>query len=198
LKALQRSVNVRLRGQCVHTIRARGSDRVSPAEPADSWIPVVRSLLFGTGTRVVNIVGIGNPIKGDDGVGLEIVSTLRRELGPSPAPSLRIHSPSLYPELLISRIARSGERIVIIDAVEANMEPGAIVCSGLKEAKFGFFATHNLPLKILPEVAENLDESYVVGVQPESVEVGEGLSEKVRAASNRLVVAIIAMIEGRE
>jgi hydrogenase maturation protease len=155
-------------------------------------------LLFGSETGVVNIVGIGNPIKGDDGVGLEIVSTLRRELGPSPVPGLRIQPLSLYPELLISRIARSGERILIVDAVEANKEPGAIVCSRLRDAKFGFFATHNLPLKILPEVAENLDESYVLGVQPESVEVGEGLSEKVRATSDRLVAAITAMIKGRE
>ncbi len=87
---------------------------------------------------------------------------------------------------------------MIVDAVEANREPGAIVCSSLREAKFGFFATHNLPVKILPEVAGNLDESYVVGVQPESVEVGEGLSEKVKASSDQLVAAMTAMIGGRE
>ena len=158
----------------------------------------MRSMLSKSEAGIVNIVGIGNPIKGDDGVGLEIVSSLRRLLGPSPIPGLKIYPPSLYPERLISKVARKGGRLVIVDAVEANREPGAIVCSSLRETKFGFFATHNLPMKILPEVQGNLDESYIVGVQPESVEVGEELSEKVRASSDRLVAAMTEMIGGGE
>jgi hydrogenase maturation protease len=156
----------------------------------------LRACLLGGGNRVVHLVGVGNPIKQDDGVGLEVVASLRRELGASPASNLRIHPPSLNPENLMSKIASRKERLVVFDAVEANREPGAIVCASLKDSKYGFFATHNLPVRLIPEVAENLDETYVVGIQPESVDVGEGLSEKVKAASDQLVAMIAAMVGG--
>lgn len=169
---------------------------MSPQGQLTDWERDVHSCLLGAGEGVVHLVGIGNPIKQDDGVGLKIVSNLRRLLGPSPTPKIRIHPPSVNPEKVMSEVAAKGERLVVLDAVEGNKEPGSIICARLDQTKFGFFATHNLPLKLVPGIAEAPGETFVIGVQPESLGVGEELSLTVNAASDRLVAAIAGMVGG--
>jgi len=146
----------------------------------------------------VHIVGVGNPIRQDDAVGLEIVSSLRRRLGTRPAPNIVIHPPSLMPERLLSRAAVGGRGLMVFDAVEANREPGSIVCASLAETKFGFFATHNVPLRLIPGVADNLERCFVLGIQPESLGVGEELSATVTEAKSRVVAAMSTIIGGMQ
>ena len=87
---------------------------------------------------------------------------------------------------------------MVIDAVEAQKKPGTIVCARLSETKFGFFATHNVPLRLVPGVAENAADTYVVGIQPDSVGVGEGLSDVVKGSSMKLVAMIASLVEEAE
>ena len=163
---------------------------------AEDWEGPVRSWLSSADDRTVHLIGVGNPIRRDDGVGLEVVSKLRKVLGPTPTPRLRIHASSLNPERVMSRVASKGDSLIVLDAVEANKKPGSIVCASLDDTKFGFFATHNIPLKLVPGVAGNLSRMHVIGIQPESVEIGEGLSDAVRMASDRLVVTITDIERG--
>ncbi len=165
-----------------------------PTALDDQWASSL-SEIIGGGTKV-NLVGIGNPIKGDDSVGLAVVSELLRLLGPSPTSRLAIHEPSMSPERTLSRLALKGERIVIFDAVETGKEPGAILCAKLSDTKFGFFATHNIPLRIVPGLGGMASDVYLLGIQPESVEVGKGLTKSVETASRRVVAAIVG-IAGR-
>jgi hydrogenase 3 maturation protease len=162
----------------------------------EEWEGPVRSWLSSADDHTVHLVGVGNLIRRDDGVGLEVVSKLRKALGPRPTPKLRIHAPSLNPERIMSRVASKGDSLIVFDAVEANKRPGSIVCASLDDTKFGFFATHNIPLKLVPGVSESLDKMHVVGIQPESVDVGEGLSDIVRMASDRLVATITDIERG--
>jgi hydrogenase 3 maturation protease len=169
----------------------------SPARSPEDWERAVQSWLGGALEDKVHIMGVGNPIRQDDAVGLEIVSSLRRRLGSRPSPRFVIHPPSLMPERLLSGVAAKGGRLMIFDAVEANRQPGAIVCASLADTKFGFFATHNVPLRLIPEVAGNLERSFVVGVQPEWLDVGEELSAVVTEAKSRVVAAMGAIIGGK-
>jgi hydrogenase maturation protease len=163
---------------------------------AEDWEGPVRSWLSSAGDRTVHLVGVGNPIRQDDGVGLEVVSRLRKVLGARPTPGLIIHASSLNPERIMSRAASRGDHLILFDAVDANKEPGSIVCASLGDTKSGFFATHNIPLKLVPGVSGSLDRMHVVGIQPESVDVGEGLSNTVKMASDRLVAAITDIERG--
>jgi hydrogenase 3 maturation protease len=168
----------------------------SLAQPPEDWERTTQSWLGEPDEGRIHLVGVGNPIRQDDAIGLEIVSSLRKKLGSKPSPNVIIHPPSLMPERLLSKVAGTGDRIVIFDAVEANRRPGAVVCASLADTKFGFFATHNVPFRLIPGVAGNLGRSFVVGVQPESLGVGEGLSATARAAKGRIVEAMGAMIGG--
>ena len=142
------------------------------------------------------LVGIGNALRGDDAVGLQIASMLRSSLGPAPR-GVRIHEAADAPEMLLSKLAGSATRIIIFDAVDASADPGKIVCAKLSDTKYGFFATHNIPLRIVPGLSERLNDVLVVGVQPESLEVREGLSDAVRKSAGLVVDAVTRAVESR-
>jgi hydrogenase maturation protease len=139
----------------------------------------------------VHLMGVGNELRRDDAVGLEIASSLRRELGASPAPGVKIHPSTLVPERLLSKLASAGGRIVVFDAVEASARPGEIVFRPMADTKYGFFGTHNIPLKLIPGLEGHIGNVFLVGVQPASLEVGSGLSGAVRE-SVRDIVGVVA------
>ncbi|MGD0145665.1 MAG: hydrogenase maturation protease [Nitrososphaerales archaeon] len=172
----------------------KGEGSTAPSD--DLSIQLRECILGGSGTT--HVFGIGNPIKQDDAVGLEVVSSLRRRLGPASRKAVRVHGLSPNPERMISDLASKGERIVIIDAIEAQKKPGTIICARLSETKFGFFATHNVPLRLVPGVAENAADTYIVGIEPDSVGVGEGLSDIVKRSSTKLVEMIASLVEAAE
>jgi hydrogenase maturation protease len=159
------------------------------------WETGLRTALT-RGSGAIDLLGVGNPIRGDDAVGLTIASELRRTLGAIPAKGFRIHMPTSAPERLLSKLAGTSEKILIFDAVEASKEPGEIVCASLAESKYGFFATHNIPIRLIPGLEARVDDVYLVGVQPQSLEVGEELSDVVRESAAQVVTAVTEFLEG--
>ena len=123
---------------------------------------------------------------------------MRRRLRSASTKTVKVHGLSSDAERLISDLASKGERIVVIDALEAQKKPGTIVCARLSETKFGFFATHNVPIRLVPGVAENAADTFVLGIQPDSVGVGEGLSDVVKESSEKLVAMIAGLVEAAE
>lgn len=136
-------------------------------------------------------MGVGNELRTDDAAGLEIASSLRRRLGSAPAPGVKIYSSTPAPERLLSKLALAGGTIVVFDSVEASTSPGQVVFCPLADTKYGFFGTHNIPLKLVPGMDGRLGDVFLVGVQPASLEVGSGLSEIVRE-SIREIVDVVA------
>jgi hydrogenase maturation protease len=136
------------------------------------------------------LVGVGNELKSDDAAGLEIVSSLRKMLGVSPAPGVKIHPCTPMPERLLSRLASGEGRVVVFDAVEASAGPGQVIFRSMGDTKYGFFGTHNIPLKLVPGLGEHLGDFFLVGVQPESLEVGLSLSETVRESVDEIVAVV--------
>jgi len=124
-----------------------------------------------------------------------IASELRRTLGATPAKGYRIHKTTPTPELLLSKLALKSGRIFIFDAVEASKKPGEIVCTTLSESKYGYFATHNIPLKLIPGLDSRSDDVYLVGVQPLALEIGEGLSDVVADSAARVVATVTSALE---
>ena len=159
----------------------------------DSWrVGLLEALTWDTDS--VHLVGVGNPIRRDDAVGLEIVTRLHSLLGGAP-PGLRIHGISPMPERLLSRLASKGGKVIIFDAIEAAKHPGTIVCSRLGDTKYGFFATHNVPIRLVPGMATKEDNFYIVGVQPKSIEIGEGLTRTVCSSVTKIVSFIVGALE---
>jgi hydrogenase maturation protease len=160
------------------------------------WETNFRRVIREQTPRRLNLVGVGNPFRSDDGVGLSIVQSLRKELHRRPTCILKVHSPNSNPEGLVSKLASAGKPLFVVDAVQTGAPPGTIVCAPMSCTKFGFFATHNIPLRLVPGVDRNIGSAFVLGVEPQSVEFGEGLTPIVRAAARELVRRIILIAEG--
>ena len=171
------------------------SGQVALMKEDREWTGILGSWLSRK-DAAVSLVGVGNPIRRDNGVGLEIAAGLRRLLGPHPAPGVSIPRPTRNPERLVSEIAHRRDAMVIFDAVEASRPPGTIVCAPLGSTKYGLFATHNVPLKVFPAVAANVDRMLMVGVQPYDLEVGEGLSHIASNARDQVVREVAGLIGG--
>jgi hydrogenase maturation protease len=143
-------------------------------------------------SRPLHFVGVGNHFRRDDAAGLVALASLKRSLI-RPRPGWVKFHDETSSERALSKIP-SGEGIVVFDAVESNGEPGRIVCASLADTKYGFFATHNVPLRLIPGLAERADSVFLIGVQPESIEVGEGLSATVSKSVDELVTEVARQV----
>jgi hydrogenase maturation protease len=151
---------------------------------------------LSSGSGRIHLVGVGNPIGRDDSVGIHVVSTLRRRHGARPRPDVWIHRTVLGQERTLSKLGGRKNSVVIFDAVECNREPGQLFCAKLSESRFGFFVTHNIPLKLIPGVAAGLENAWVVGIQPKDTGVGEEMTETVRHSAEVLIGSVGRLLEG--
>jgi hydrogenase maturation protease len=159
-------------------------------EPVKDWEARTKEFLESKRAAPLHLVGVGNPIKKDDSVGLFIVAKLRRKLGARPNKLIRIHPP-LTTELLFSKISLRTGSLIIFDAVEQNSAPGSIVFANIVDTRFGYFATHNVPLNL----SERMANIFVLGIQPDDIEVGEGLSEVALCSANEVIAKLETFIE---
>jgi len=179
-------------------MKAEGASIASEArgtESSEPWEAKLREVLLDSHTPL-HLIGAGNPLRRDDSVGLELVSQLVTKLGRNPRKNVLLHPPDVATERQLSRIDCGKERVLIFDAVASGRLPGQVILASLGDSKFGYFATHNVPIRIIPGVAENPANVYVAGIEPESLEVGEGLTATVNASARRVSMIVESALGG--
>ena len=130
------------------------------------------------------VIGIGNPLQGDDGVGMRAVKSLEGCLPPKVTlVEGMIHGPDLLPFL------EGKEKAVFIDAIDAGEEPGAVFRFSprdVRQERAVSVSLHDFGLYELIGAARLLDQCpddiVVIAVQVKSLEVGTGLSPEVERA----------------
>jgi hydrogenase maturation protease len=136
------------------------------------------------------VIGVGNPLMGDDGAGLVALDRLRDwDFEPHVE---RVDGGTWGMNLL--QFVEQAERLVILDAIDAGLEPGsAIALEGDEIPRF--FSTKLSPHQIelrevlaLGELRNTLPEHIVaLGLQPARIEMSERLSNEVEAGIEALV-----------
>jgi len=146
------------------------------------------------------ILGLGNPLRGDDGVGCRVVEELaQREL----PPGVQVLDGGTVGMGLLG-LMEGWKRVVIVDAAEIGREPGEFVCFTPVQARLARtadnFSLHHAGLAEVLALASALDlalpEIVIFGVQPAGVGWGEGLSPAVETALPALTGAILKEIKG--
>ena len=136
------------------------------------------------------VVGVGNAMRGDDAVGLEVARLLEGTL--SPTVSLRLCEGE--PVALLD-MWTGCERVVLVDAMVSGAEPGTVrtfdaVASPLPPELSGT-STHLLGVGEAIELARTLDRLPrridVFAIEAARLDAGEPLSAPVAAAA--MVVA---------
>jgi hydrogenase maturation protease len=132
-----------------------------------------------SGHRRVAIVGLGNVLLADDGVGVHALEVLRK----APPPGVRLAVIGTV-ALGALDLLEEADFVIAIDAVRAGGPPGTIYRFDAREADVGQrVSLHDLgvigALRLLPD--HSRPEVTVVGVEPERVEYGVELTPTVRA-----------------
>jgi hydrogenase 3 maturation protease len=87
----------------------------------------------------------------------------------------------------------SPELLVLIDAAEMNIPPGefrVVVPEDIDDVAFG---THALPLRLLIDyVRPHAGRILFIGIQPEQIDLGAGLTPAVKRGARRLASLIEA------
>jgi hydrogenase maturation protease len=138
------------------------------------------------------IIGIGNLILKDEGIGVHVVRELEdRELPPGVE---LIDGGTATMELL--PMIREAERIIVIDAMRAGGEPGTIyrvspedlVCETGRP-----LSLHQIGLLEVLGMAKQLGghvEVAIIGVEPKEISYGMELSPEVEATVPKVINAV--------
>ena len=142
------------------------------------------------------LVGVGNPMRRDDGVGPWVVAAVQAAASGT---NLLLVDAQDVPENFVHVIARADCRnVVFIDAVAAEGTPGAIVFGPLAEfAEAESFSTHKLALSLSGRFLEDAGKKvFLLGVVPADLEFGVGLTNEVARVAASLRDLILRTTAG--
>jgi len=137
------------------------------------------------------VVGVGQPLRGDDGAGPAVAWRLAA-LADS---SLLIVGAGHAPENCLGPIVRfRPDAILFVDAAHGGGAPGEITWLRPDEADGRGGSTHTLSLEMLAGYlsAETGAAVHVLGIEPDALAFGEGLSPAVAAAVDDVAATFTA------
>lgn len=144
------------------------------------------------------ILGVGNLLRKDEGVGVQVVQRLQRL--PLPGGVKVLDGGTAGIGLL--DLLEGYERAVIIDAADMGLEPGSVVKFRPEAATFKTpdfrLSLHSVDLNSVLELArllgKRLPEIVIIGVQPKDIGWGTDLSIEVLAEMHHIVDLILEEI----
>ncbi len=161
---------------------------------------------------LILVVGVGNPLKGDDGFGVAALAAFRREVLPEGVHCLETGIGGMH---LVQELMRGYDALILFDAVDRGDAPGRVmvldpILPGLEdlstnERRDYFCETHYaIPVRALTlarEVGVLPAIVRIVGCQVADVDTyGMGMNAAVEAAIPAAVaegMALVASLHGR-
>lgn len=143
------------------------------------------------------VLALGNPLLGDEGVGLRALQALASAA--DFPPSIELLDGGTAGLSLVPRL-RSAERVLVLDAVTAGRPPGTVLRldgSELGREGFGKISTHQIGLDDIlaaSRLSGGPEEIVILGVEPASLSLGVGLSASVESAIGTLVSAALRQL----
>lgn len=147
--------------------------------------PAIRERIKGT----VAIVGIGNIIRGDDGLGPKFIELMKAR----PGAKAKLFDCGTAPENYIFPILGTAcDTVALIDAAEMGMAPGGMKIFSLDEIASVSFSTHNPSPRLFADLLRTGKPDmniFVVSIQPKTALLGAALSEEVLSSLDILTDA---------
>lgn len=147
------------------------------------------------------VIGLGNPLMGDDGLGLVALERLRAECA-IPA-EVELVDGGTWGMNLLPVIEDAG-RVLLIDAIDIGTAPGTLV--RLDRARLPrYLATKISPHQVdlrdvlgLAELRGTLPtDTVAVGLQPQRIALGTGLSDVVQRRLDDLLTLVVQELAAR-
>ncbi|MFZ0480186.1 MAG: hydrogenase maturation protease [Terriglobales bacterium] len=173
-------------------------DRPTKVEVIEGKQPTARENQVASLTgRHVLIVGFGNPLRSDDGVGWHVAQQLARDLS---RPGVQIVAlQQLTPE--VADFASRAEKVLFVDAAHEGV-PGEIQCRRIAPAASSGEHSHEFSPSAILALAETLYGRYppawLLTVCGETFATGDSMSAAVSAAIPAVLERIVRFIAGDE
>ena len=147
-----------------------------------------------TGTsKKVAVIGLGNTLHRDDGIGIHLLSLLEENVSRVDISFMNFGVASLG---LLNYLG-AFKKILLVDAIDAGLEPGVLRIFRLSDAasrvKDKKAISRDLPLADLSRLYEAFGFSadvLIAGVQVKDVSYGLEMTEELQTAKGRLVEEI--------
>lgn len=147
----------------------------------------------------VCVIGVGNILMQDEGVGPKVAEILRRDYNFEPNIEI-IDGGTLGLDLLT--YIEKHKKIIIIDVVDFGKKPGFIkILKGDEIPPYlkTKLSVHHVGVQDLIEVARLMgyipEELVLVGIQPESIDLGLDLTPTVAGKLNLLIEEILVILK---
>ena len=143
----------------------------------------------------VLILGLGNPLLGDEGIGMRVVEDLKGLELPDGVTVVEGGTAGLG----LIGLMEGYQRVIIVDAADMGHPPGRVVRFTPLEARFKTaeapLSLHQIGLGEVLALAEALEvapaELVIIGIQPSRIEGGVGLSPEVEGAIPQIIRIIL-------
>lgn len=143
------------------------------------------------------VVGLGNPLMGDDGIGLVV---LERMASLSFVPPVELVDGGTWGPALLPDVERAGA-LLLLDAIHGGNASGTVHvldAADIPRLLAGKLSTQQVDVRELLALAELRGalpgQLKVVGVEPARIEFGEELSPRVAAAVDTMAAAACAIL----
>lgn len=145
-----------------------------------------------TSPRQPLVLGLGNVLMSDDGLGVHAVRALL-DRGMSPDRCVEVGTAALKAQGLLEE----AESVIAIDAIQAGGRPGTLYDMNIDDAALSRRETlHDLSivgvLQLIP--ADKRPRVRVVGIEPQCLDYGMDLSETVAEAMTPLLTQIECLV----
>jgi hydrogenase maturation protease len=135
----------------------------------------------------IGIIGVGNPLRKDDGIGLFLLSHIKKESHYFPKTVSFVDGGTGGMNLL--HIFSRFELIILLDAVDFKGQPGETRFFSIddiqSQKQVSTVSTHNADLFQIIRLGQELEECskkiFVFGVQPSDISFGDGLTEPLKS-----------------
>jgi hydrogenase 3 maturation protease len=144
-------------------------------------------------TRVV-VVGVGNPIRQDDNVGLTILAGLQ---GKVPDNVLLLECEMVPEGYLLDIEEFKPSHVLLIDAALLGRKPGeANLVKVTEVAAFSAVSSHMLPLRLFCEYIDKTTGAKIrlLLIEPKTMEFGETLSPELQQAAEKLTTMLLNLL----
>jgi len=143
---------------------------------------------FISDAKRIAVLGIGNDLRTDDGLGLFIIESLNLD-----DPDIMIENVGSVPEGFARPLAEFGaERVIMIDAADMQKSPGHVELVTKDRIGGINISTHSMPLSFLMMYLEQETggKTILLGVQPKSIQFGEGLSPEIQEVAEEIAASL--------
>jgi hydrogenase maturation protease len=156
---------------------------------------------MSTNERRVVVIGLGNPLMGDDGLGLAVLDELRS--GSALPPEVELVDGGTWGINLLP-VIEDADELILIDAIDVGAAPGTFV--RLEHDRLPrYLATKISPHQVdlrdvlgLAELRGTLPaDTVALGLQPASVELRNALSDVLRCRVGELADGVVQELARR-